>query len=179
MNINYLQIWTTEKNYPQRLNECISNLPNEWICLTDPDTLKFPNFGNYLPQILEKAHDNDLITCITNRLNPVLEQVDNDMYNISDVGEHLKHSEKLWQIYKTELTPIKIVAGNCMIFHKSLWTDLNGFPDDCGYYFDSTFTELSRRNGSRILAAKGLYLFHLYRWGKPLPQFCTAHLRTT
>ena len=62
-----------------------------------------------------------------------------EMYDNDSVSDHLNKAQELWSENKTKLLPIKIVAGNCMIFHKSLWLLCGGF-DESKLFFDKYFS---------------------------------------
>ena len=176
MKINYLQIHDYELNISKRLNECISLLPNEWICLTDNDVLKFPNFANNIKLLLESEHitTDDLIGTMTNRLRPSNPQVVKELFDESDMDVHFNFALNLWNEYQTETMKTNLIAGSCMIFHKSLWEKVGGFDED-KIFFDKYFSYKVNEVG-RCLIAKGIYTFHLYRWDSENPVNSVEHL---
>ena len=175
MKINYLQSYDEGFNLSKGINERINLLSNDWICLTDCDTLKFPSFQTNLIEILEKANETDLIGSMTNRLRKSNPAVIQEMYDNDSVTEHFNVAIDLWNKNNTKLTPIKIIAGNCMIFHKSLWILCGGF-DETKLFFDKYFSYKVAEIGGRCLLAQGLYIFHLYRWGSTDPVSDVNHL---
>lgn len=174
MEINYLQIYDYELNISKALNKAIEKL-NDWICLTDQDTLKFPSFPNNLKEILLKANKNDLIGATTNRLNPVNPQTVKELFNEPNINTHFNYSIEAWNKYGTELEKTKLIAGCCMIFHKELWQKVGGFQED-KIFFDKYFSYDVTNNGGKCLIAKGLYIFHLYRWKSKDPTSAVEHL---
>ncbi len=176
MKINYLQSYDEDFNLSKGLNERIKLLPeNEWICLTDCDTLKFPNFQTNLIKIVETATEMDLIGAMTNRLRPTNPAVINEMYNNDSISDHFLKADELWFKNKTKLEPTKVIAGNCMVFNKSLWSKIGGF-NESKLFFDKYFSYAVKENGGRCLLAKGLYIFHLYRWDAVNPVMEVNHL---
>lgn len=177
MKINFLQIYDFDLNLSKRLNETIEYLPNEWICLTDGDTLKFPSFAPNLKTILEagEVNENDLLGCMVNRLNPNNPAVVSELYDEGDISKHFNKAVELWNDHGTETFEARIVAGSCMVFHKSLWTKCGGF-DESKTFFDKYFSYSVVENKGRCLIAKGLYIFHLYRWGSESPRDSVEHL---
>jgi hypothetical protein len=171
MGINYLQIFDYDLNISKRLNQSIELLPNEWIVLTDLDTLKFPEFPNQVKKILNGADKNWLIGSSTNRLNPNNPQVIKEMYQEDSISAHFDKSLELWEKYGTTLEPTKIIAGSCMIFHKELWSKVGGF-DENKIFFDKYFSY----KVDKCLIAKGLYILHLYRWFSNDPVSSVKHL---
>jgi GT2 family glycosyltransferase len=176
MKINYLQIHDYNLNISHRLNECINLLPNEWICLTDNDVLKFPSFANNLKELLESNHvsTNDLIGTVTNRLRPSNPQVINSLFNVSDMHMHFNYSLEVWNAYNIQVEQTNLIAGSCMIFHRSLWEKVGGFDED-KIFFDKYFSYKVNEVG-RCLIAKGIYTFHLYRWDAVSPVDAVEHL---
>ena len=174
MNINYLQVYDYDLNISKRLNESIENLPNEWICLTDQDTLKFPDFPNQLRELLKDADKNWLIGTSVNRLRPNNPQVVYEMYKEDSISAHFDKSIELWSEYGTSLEPTNLIAGSCMIFHKELWSKVKGFDED-KIFFDKYFSYKVNEVG-KCLIAKGIYIFHLYRWFADDPVSSVEHL---
>ena len=174
MKINYLQIHDYNLDISKRLNECIKILPNEWICLTDNDVLKFPNFANNIKEVLPTITENDLLGTMTNRLRPSNPQVVQRLFNEKDMDIHFKASIDFWNAYQTETNKTNLIAGSCMIFHKSLWTKVGGFDED-KIFFDKYFSYKVNEVG-RCLIAKGIYTFHLYRWDSENPVNSVEHL---
>lgn len=176
MKINYLQIHDYDLEISKRLNECVSMLPNEWICLTDNDVLKFPGFANNLKKILEsRDYTNDILGSMTNRLRPSNPQVIYEIFEESDINVHFNKAVELWDSHHEETFETKLIAGSCMIFHKSLWERVGGF-DETKTFFDKFFSYAVIADGGKCLIAKGLYTFHLYRWGSVSPVDSVEHL---
>lgn len=171
MNINYLQVYDYDLNISKRLNETVSYLPNEWICLTDQDTLKFPEFPNQIKEILKDADKGWIIGTSTNRLRPSNPQVIQEMFEEENISKHFDKSIELWEEYGTTLEPTNLIAGSCMIFHKELWKRVGGFDED-KIFFDKYFSY----KADKCLIAKGVYIFHLYRWFADDPVSSVQHL---
>lgn len=174
MKVNYIQSYSPEFTISKRLNEIINPLEG-WICLTDCDTLKFPNFTTNLIEVLNTVDTNTLIGPMTNRLRPTNPAVIQSMYNNDSISDHFLKAVELWNEFKTETEPAKIIAGNCMIFHKSLFDKVGGF-DENKLFFDKYFSYAVTEIGGRCLLAKGLYIFHLYRWDSIDPVSQVSHL---
>jgi GT2 family glycosyltransferase len=176
MKINYLQIHDYNLDISKRLNECVALLPNEWICLTDNDVLKFPSFADNIKAVLESdgVTYNDLIGTTTNRLRPTNPQVVNELFDEKNMDKHFQYADRAFKIYGTELEHTKLIAGSCMVFHKSLWEKVGGFDED-KIFFDKYFSYKVNDIG-RCLIAKGVYTFHLYRWGSDNPVGAVHHL---
>lgn len=177
MKINHLQVFDYSLNISNRLNEAIELLPNQWICLTDNDTLKFPSFADNLKELLESGNitENDLIGTMTNRLRPTNPQVINELFNEPNINIHFDKAIDLWASNGTSVEVTKLIAGSCMIFHKSLWARVGGF-DTSKIFFDKYFSYAVNDIGGRCLISKGLYIFHLYRWGSNDPVSSVQHL---
>lgn len=177
MKIEYIQVYDYELNISRRLNEVVSKLDNNWICLTDQDTLKFADFPKNLKHFLEHAEitKNDLIGTRTNRLRPTNNQVIKPLFNENNIDVHNETAKTLWQNHALELQETNLIAGSCMIFHKELWQKIGGF-NESKVFFDKYFSYDVLDSGGRCLIAKGLYIFHLYRWGAKDPVSSVEHL---
>jgi hypothetical protein len=177
LKVNYIQSYSPTFELSKRLNEIIQPLPDEWICLTDHDTLKFPSFATNLIELLNSPGltKNDLIGSMTNRLRPTNPAVINEVFDESDINVHFDLAKSLWKDHGTDTLETNIIAGNCMIFHKSLWSNLGGFNEK-KLFFDKYFSYAVTENGGRCLIAQGLYIFHLYRWDSENPVAEVSHL---
>jgi GT2 family glycosyltransferase len=177
MDIEFIQIHDYNLDISKRLNYVINKLDNNWICLTDQDTLKFEGFANNLKHFIENADitKNDLIGTRANRLRPTNNQVINSLFNESNIDVHNETAKTLWQNHALELQTTNLIAGSCMIFHKELWHKIGGF-NESKIFFDKYFSYDVIDKGGRCLIAKGLYIFHLYRWGRKDPVSSVEHL---
>ena len=124
MKINFLSIHDYDLNISKRLNECISLLPNEWICLSDNDVLKFPSFANNLKECLEYADKCNLYGTMTNRLRPTNPQVITHLFDEKNMDIHFQQSINSWQEWETTQEETNLIAGSCMIFHKDLFNKI-------------------------------------------------------
>lgn len=181
MKIRYITPFSTDNKrcYPNiggEYNQVISELPDDcWIVLRDGDTMFLTSdWGHQIKRIIEANPDYDLIGCMTNRLG-VPDQVDERMFEIEDIGWHKIVASEEWEIEGTKVKTSKLAAGLCMIFHKSTWAKVGGFPE-YDITFDRVFSDKVLKSGGKIGIAKGLYVFHLYRWGEMNPQSSIKHL---
>lgn len=171
MKVNYIQSYSPDFKISERLNEIIEPLDG-WICLTDMDTLKPPGFAERLIKILKEASEDMVIGAMTNRLRKGNIAVVEELYDNPNITDHLQKSDDLWSEFETQLAEISVVAGNCMVFHKKVFNLVGGFPDKT--MFDRAFCKKAMVYGAKLRLAKGLYIFHLYRWGKD--PFDVSHL---
>lgn len=162
--IHFIQPYSFELNIGKAYNEAIEPLDG-WICITDQDTLKFEGFANKVKEIVDHASKKDVITCVTNRLNNLNQNLVDGMYNEPDINKHFEVYNRLWDEHGNSLEGTKMpIAGVFMLFHKSVWDKVKFVENSI--QFDSLFTEEVKRKGFNTKVAKGLYIFHLYRWGK-------------
>lgn len=182
MKIRYITPFSTESKfgYPNiggEYNQVISELPDDcWIVLRDGDTMFLTSdWGHQIMKIIEANQNYDLITCMTNRLGVPDQLIYGAMLNGVEIQKHIEIAGVCWNDHKTDLKPAKLAAGLCMIFHKSTWLKVGGFPE-YDITFDRVFSAKVLMNGGKIGIAKGLYLFHLYRWGEKNPQQSIKHL---
>lgn len=180
MKIHYLTPFATDKNIGREYNERIAELPEDcWICVRDGDTLFLrSDWGNQIEEIIKRNGTNfKLISCVTNRL-----RADHQLYKRrfsfdANISNHVDIANELYYTHKYEVEATSYVAGLCLIFHKSTWNEVK-FREH-SILFDKEFnTDIRAKfGGNPIGIAKGLYLFHLYRWGQQDPYNYTAHLK--
>lgn len=189
MKIFYITPYTSERNrhgFPNiggAINSTIQHLPDDaYICVRDGDTMFLTSdWGTQIEQIIEANQDYDLITCMTNRVGLKHHCCGEYFFNCSDISEHIAHAIRLKESFGnevdqgTKLYPITVAPGYCMIFKKSLWQKVGGFPD-FDITFDRIFSHKVLKSGGKIGIAKGLYLFHLYRWNEKDPKNSIKHL---
>lgn len=170
--IHFIQPYSFKLNIGAAYNEAIKPLEG-WICLTDQDTLKFEGFARRVKEIVDNAQENYIITCKTNRLRKDNTNVIMDVYDESDINVHFDLFNELWETYGAEIEPTKEpIAGVFMLFHKSAWNEVKFVENAIN--FDRLFTDQLKRKGFIPHVAKGLYIFHLYRWGRDPAD--TSHL---
>lgn len=184
MKIRYITPFSTDsckRKYPNiggEYNKVISELPEDcWIVLRDGDTMFLtPDWGQQIKSIIEANPDYDLIGCMTNRLS-VKEQLSSGILVGEDmpISNLIRHSNDLWFNEGVKVKSANLVAGLCMIFPKSVWEKVGGFPEN-DITFDRVFCSKVLKSGGKIGIAKGLYIFHLYRWGSEKPQNSINHL---
>jgi GT2 family glycosyltransferase len=73
------------------------------------------------------------------------------------------------------LEEVELAAGVCIIIQRSLLYQINGF-NERSIVFDRQVSRKVRNAGKRVYLALGLYVFHLYRWGKEDPENSWEHL---
>lgn len=179
MTIHYSTPFSNEKNIGKAYNEFCENVPDgEWICLRDGDTLFLrSDWGNQIESIINTHGDEfKLIGCVTNRLRATHQLYRNTFSNDGDINNHITIANHLYNSFKDQVEATSYVAGLCMIFNKDTWKNVK-FRENSILFdkqFNSDIREKYRR--SKIGIAKGLYLFHLYRWGEKDPFNSTKHL---
>lgn len=172
--IHFIQPFDFNINIGKAYNDTIAQLSNDWICITDQDTLKFEGFAQRVKSITDISKNNYLITCKTNRLRKTNKCIEPGFYEEDSINTHQSLYHSLWRTYGNELTPIGLVPGMCMIFHKELWGKVK-FQEN-SIVFDTQFSRSVLRAGGKLFIAKGLYIFHLYRWGKQNAENNIDHL---
>jgi hypothetical protein len=177
MKIHYITPFATDKNIGKEYNARIEELPDDcWICLRDGDTLFLtPNWGAQIEAIVERNKDSfQVISCVTNRLRGKHQLYNNTFSENGDISHHVNIANHLQENYFDEVQSTTSIAGLCMIFNKDTWKQCN-FKEH-SIHFDSQFCLDVKNKGGKIGIAKGLYLFHLYRWGQQDPKSYIKHL---
>lgn len=162
------------KNIGKAYNSTIEQCPEGYIVLRDGDSMFLtPDWGMQIKDIINANPEYDILGCMTNRLS-VPQQLVPGMFNEADIGKHIEAATELQQ-YRTEVFKSNMAAGLCLIFHKSIWQKCK-FKENT-VIFDRLFCMQAKRLGYNIGIARGLYLFHLYRWGQNNPQHYKEHLK--
>lgn len=178
LKIHYITPFATDKNIGREYNDRISELPDDsWIVIRDGDTLFMrPDWGQQIEDIIKRnGGQYKLIGCVTNRLRASHQLHNYTFSNDGNISNHLSIANDLYGAYYNEVEPTSTIAGLCMIFHKSTWQEFK-FNEN-SLRFDTEFcTSIRRKYGVSIGIAKGLYLFHLYRWGEKNPADYIKHL---
>lgn len=179
MEIRHITPFSTSLNIGGEYNKCISELPNDcWVVLRDGDTMFLtPDWGKQIEEIITANPDYDLITCMTNRIG-VADLCVPGMFGETDIQKHVDKATliKAWDWdNRFKVEPTFLAPGMLMIFHKSVWVKAGGFEENT-IFFDKRFSKAVSNYGGKIGVAKGLYLFHLYRWGQDKPKEYREHL---
>ncbi len=171
VNVHHITPGRSDKNIGRAINEIVKSLPdNDWICLRDIDTL--PMYHEKIYQQCEEiaqAGEFDLVGCMTNRLGLHYQLVGGRKSNDSDILNHRKIGVDLYNKHGNEIMPIQqVIGGLFMLFPKSAWKQVGGFPEGGiqiqGHFFDYHFCKKVMQQRLRIGIAKGIYLFHYYRF---------------
>jgi hypothetical protein len=160
-----------DKDLGAAINMQIELIPdNDWICLRDGDTMFLHhNWPKQIEDIIKEHGNNfDLIGCKTNRLgcNWLLHggkaSQDPNVLNHYEIAVdlHNKHYSEVDYLDNT-------LAGFFMLFPKKTWNKTR-FPEGLFHqnkFIDFMFSHQVYKWG-RIGLAKGLYIFHFYRFNK-------------
>lgn len=158
-----------DKNYGGAINAQIEPLPDDdWICLRDGDTMFLhPSWPSQIEQLSQQNFN--LIGCMTNRLGLPWQLHEGKISEDPNVLNHYEISERLFNTHGATVEPLNnTIAGLFMLFPRRIWDEVK-FKE--GLHVDNAFIdyhfsiEIYRRFG-KIGLAKGLYLFHFYRFNK-------------
>jgi hypothetical protein len=171
VQVHHITPGRSDKNIGKAINTIIEGLPDDdWICLRDIDTL--PMYHEKIYQQCEEIAqrgDFDLVGCMTNRLGLHYQLVGGRKSNDSDIMNHRKIAVDLYNEHGTNVMYMnQVIGGLFMLFSKKTWRTVGGFPEGGiqinGHFFDYHFCQKIMRNRLRIGIAKGIYLFHYYRF---------------
>jgi hypothetical protein len=176
IQVRFIQPFDIGKNIGFEYNQCISELPDDcYICLRDQDTLPLrSDWGAQIYAVIQANPDYHIIGCMTNRLRAPYQLAAGVFSNDADISNHIKIADLLWKNYNDLVTDVPGVAGMCMIFHKSVWKQIK-FEEN-SIFFDKQFCDKARKLKMNIGVARGVYLFHLYRFGQKDPFNYKEHL---
>lgn len=177
--IHFGSPYSWNKDLGKAYNDFVKLIPSEdWICLMDGDIMFLQSdYGHQLKEIID-LHGNDvgLFSCLVNRVGS-LEQCYNGI--ISEDPNIINHRNIAKQLAKEKRHVIKYIpnpiSGHLMLFKKSTWESIGGFPEDRGILsVDNTFSNRMVRNGYKIAVMEGVYCFHYYRMEN---RFDKSHLK--
>lgn len=183
VNVHHITPGRSDLNFGKSINDIVRNLPdNDWICLRDIDTLPayHEKFFEQCEAIAEKA-EFDLIGCMTNRLGLVYQLHNGKISDDFNMVNHRKIGKQRFEKYGSDVSETsEYIAGLFMLFPKSVWSKIGGFPEGGvrirGSFIDWHFSKAVRDAGLRTGIAKGIYLIHLYRPDAKNPRRATGHL---
>lgn len=178
-SVYYSTPFSYSKNIGKALNEFCALVPNEddWICLRDMDTLFLHNFvGRQIQDIISRHGDTyHMFGCLTNRLAGGHQLYGGKFSDDPDIHNHYAIAQRLYNEKYDIVTPVtNAIAGMFMLFPKWIWTQFK-FPEN-SIIFDTSFCQNILAYGGKIGVCQGIYMFHLYRWGKPNPKRYKKHL---
>lgn len=171
-----------DKNLGLAINSLIKGLPDkDWICLRDIDTLPV-NHVKFIEQCENIANDNEfqLVSCMTNRLGLTHQLVGGESSTNTDIQKEIDIGTGLEKQWGSHVSATHMeVAGLMMLFPVWVWESVGGFREGGIIHgsrmLDNVFYEAVKKKGYKVGIANGIYLFHLYRWGKPRTD--KTHLR--
>lgn len=182
--VHHITAGRGDKNIGKAINDIVKGLPDEdWVCFRDIDS--FPLLHEqFLKQCEEIAYKEefDLIGCMTNRLNLEGQLYKGVISENPDVLYHKKIATELFEKHGASvLSTYQNIGGLMLFFPKRLWISVNGFDEGAivsskGNYFDHEFCEKAKKSGAKLGIAKGIYLFHFYRFGSATPNLDNKHL---
>jgi hypothetical protein len=169
--VHHITPGRSDKNLGKAINDIIKVLPDkDWICIRDIDTI--PMYHEMFFKQCESiaiAGEYDLIGCITNRLGLEYQLFEGKKSSETDILKHRGIAKKLYNQYGSGVEKIdNTIAGVFMLFSKKTWITLGRFKEGSimidGSFIDYHFSNAALKRGLKIGLAKGIYLFHYYRF---------------
>lgn len=161
-----------DRNIATAYNRAVNNSIADWILLLDYDvTILDSRFYSQLLSIIKKVDSScGLITCYTNRLGhrTLKHQLLIDAPQNDDLEEHAKFSDKLYNLYGSEVEDITQkariipISGFFMLLPRKIAESV-GFRGEGLLGCDNNFCADLISKGYTIWLAKGLYVFHRYK----------------
>lgn len=179
MKIHYISPYSIEKNFGLAINEAVKAInyaPDDFICLTDHDTLwLLPNSKAQVEQILQTT-PYDVLGCMTNRIRSK-EQLVGGYFNPDDhIRNHIAIAEQMRLSAGDLVVDAKgVMAAFMLCFRVSVWEKVGGFAEGA-INFDTLFCGAVRAAGLRIGLMRGVYVFHAYRIMSKIPLQDVTHL---
>lgn len=172
--------WSSEKNIGKAYNEFAALVPEDgWICFMDADTIPTTSdYGAIIEGIIQDNPEVKAFTCVTNRIGcPWQIAVGADWEN-DNMAYHRRFGSEQYKKYGTSVEDVTdkkhVMSGQFMCFHKSLWDDIGGAPENLGMLgVDNALHRRIKKAGYHLYLSKGLYVYHWYRGGNKADK---AHL---
>lgn len=180
MNVHYIQPFRIDKNIGLAINEAIQNLryyPNDWIVLTDHDTLwLLPDSKAQVERILMTT-EYDILGCMTNRLRLSDQLVSGKFIDNDKIRDHIVIAEKCREMWGDQVkTATGVVAAFMMAFRVDVWQRVGGFVENV-LNFDTQFCWEAQKIGeAKIGIMTGVYVWHSYRLNQTNPKSYIKHL---
>ena len=182
--VHHITAGRSDKNIGKAINDIVKGLPDkDWVCFRDIDS--FPLLHEQFFKQCEEIATNgefDLIGCMSNRLNLAGQLHQGVISENPDVLYHKKIATELFIKHGSGVVSThQNIAGLMLFFPKTLWLSVGGFDEggiiaSNGKYFDHNFCEKVKKAGAKLGIAKGIYLFHFYRFGSEKPSMDNKHL---
>lgn len=149
--------------------------PEDWILITDGDACFLtPEYGDLIEEATKSGFD--IMGCLTNRIGVPHLAVDGQLSKNPDLDYHVKRAKVA--IYDNDVLETNLVAGFFMLFQKKTYDAIGGFPNN-SITFDREFCARALELDFKIGVIQSIHMLHIYRWGKPHPQFYINHLIDT
>jgi hypothetical protein len=176
MTVHYIQPFAVDKDICKAYNQACKLIPDEdWICITDMDTMFLHPEQKIMIDIIAKSGQADLYGCVTNRCN-VPDLVLPSMFYELDLKKHYQKAKERLAYGSETMAYNGIVPGYFMLFSKKTWNEVQGFsiPEyGVNYAFDQYFSLKIKRKA----IIKSVYLLHLYRIWSAVPAWDVEHLK--
>lgn len=164
--IYFFTPYSLEKKLGKAYNQYCNLVPNDddWICLTDGDTMFLtPEFGYQLQMAINLKPNTGLFTCYTNRVGN-LEQTFPGMYEEKDI---IKHRIKAIEIQNNNFGKFKmckgVISGHLLLFRKDIWKRAGGFHEEGILKVDNLFSQAIHNLKLPIYLIEWVYILHYYR----------------
>lgn len=163
--IHHCTPYRIDKNLGKAYNDAMSIIGNnDWMCFRDIDTMfLLPEQPAMIEQYVELFSSAGLLTCYTNRIHPLSQQLLNQVSEDDAIRKHMRVAEQqaLIGYNVTELT--KHISGFLMVISKKTWNELP-FPEtDQALGVDTLYWQRLVRAGKKILRMDSVYIWHTYR----------------
>ena len=171
VQVHHITPGRSDKNFGKAVNQIVESLPDEdWICLRDIDTLPMYH-EKFFQQCEEIANSRefDLVGCMTNRLGLHYQLINGRKSNDPNILAHRIIAKDLFEEHGSKVYPLnQTIGGLLMLFPKSIWLKAGKFPEGGieikGHFIDYIFCKQVKKIRGKIGIAKGIYLFHYYRF---------------
>lgn len=159
-----------EKNLGRAYNRYMELLPNDndWVCFLDHDAMfTTSDWYHQLYEVIDANPGYSCFTAIANRIgNPDQRFAGIDQDN-HDIVYHREVGKKAQVQFRTEVKDItdkQLLSGVMILIQKSAWEKAGKFLEDGFLGIDNYFDKALREGGMKSGVAKGIYLYHWYRF---------------
>lgn len=144
---------TVYDNYPQNINigvlwnKLIHRSWADYICLLNSDTIVSKGWLKKLLEVFELKPDCGVVSSVTN--------------SSGNPQEQKKATKKEIVCYTDEYGQMATLCGFCLVFPKTTWEKVGGFPENFGFYGqECIFLAEANKLGIKQYLRKDVFIYH-------------------
>lgn len=158
-----------EKNIGRAYNQYMGLIPNnDWACFLDHDAMfTTTDWYHQLYEIIDANPGFSCFTAVTNRIGNVDQKFGSVDAENHDIVYHREIGVAAQSQFRTDVKDIskhQLLSGVLILVKKATWKEVGGFMEEGFLGVDNDFDRRIREKGMKTGVAKGVYLYHWYRF---------------